>query len=85
MSKRSDDGRFPSDEFDLQLENQSGEKLTFNSETDRRFFSCFLFTLYHAVFTSVDREVPWFLLAFCKNALPPAGHGMAAQCCGRGP
>ncbi|XP_024370673.1 uncharacterized protein [Physcomitrium patens] len=36
MSKRSDDGRFPSDEFDLQLENQSGEKLTFNSETDRR-------------------------------------------------
>ncbi|KAG0590476.1 hypothetical protein M758_1G109800 [Ceratodon purpureus] len=36
MAKRSNEGAFPSDDFDLQLENQSGEKLMFNSDTDRR-------------------------------------------------
>lgn len=36
MAKRSNEGEFPHDDFDLQLENQSGEKLMFKSETDRR-------------------------------------------------
>jgi hypothetical protein len=38
MAKRSNEGEFPTGDFDLQLENQSGEKLMFNSDTDRRFF-----------------------------------------------
>lgn len=36
MAKRSNEGDFPQDDFDLQLENQSGEKLLFKSDTDRR-------------------------------------------------
>lgn len=36
MAKRSNEGEFPGDDFDLQLENQSGEKLVFKSDTDRR-------------------------------------------------
>lgn len=36
MAKRSHDGGYPSDDFDLLLENQSGEKLIFKSDTDRR-------------------------------------------------
>lgn len=36
MAKRSNDDEYPSDDFDLQLENQNGEKLIFNSDTDRR-------------------------------------------------
>lgn len=84
MLKRSDDGRFFLDEFDFQLENQSGEKLIFNLEIDCRFFFCFFFILYYVVFILVDREVFWFLFVFCKNVLFFVGYGMVVQCCGRG-
>ncbi|KAJ7541608.1 hypothetical protein O6H91_10G067200 [Diphasiastrum complanatum] len=36
MAKRSNEDSYPTDDFDLQLENQSGERLTFASDEDRR-------------------------------------------------
>lgn len=55
MAKRSNEGAFPSDDFDLQLENQSGEKLMFNSDTDRRFF-LFLLTFMTCNLMLVENE-----------------------------
>ncbi|KAG6556968.1 hypothetical protein Mapa_001384 [Marchantia paleacea] len=36
MAKRSNEDGFPTDDYDMQLENQSGERLRFNSEDDKR-------------------------------------------------
>lgn len=36
MAKRSNEDGFATDDYDMQLENQSGERLRFNSEDDKR-------------------------------------------------
>lgn len=41
MAKRSsEEDDYPVDNFDIQLENQSGEKLQFSSDDDRKFVLC---------------------------------------------
>jgi hypothetical protein len=41
MAKRSsEEDNYPVDNFDIQLENQSGEKLQFSSDDDRKFVLC---------------------------------------------
>lgn len=36
MAKRHTDNSFPVDDFSIELENQSGEKMNVGSETDQR-------------------------------------------------